>query len=135
MNVNRVIRFQQDGYEEEWREKLGLAEFEEKEFEKPLYNQLENGKCDVWAPGQCLEGYIGFDFSGDINLYEFWERFGGFIPRGAILKDYNMGYIWRKMKRKRMLPDFSINLFIQAKRPYIHSGRFSDSKSEKQCRF
>lgn len=29
------------------------------------------------------------------------------------------------MKRKRMLPNFSMNLFIQAKRPYIHSGTFS----------
>lgn len=106
---------------------MGFAEFEEKEFEKPLYNQLENGKCDVWTPGQCFEGYIGFDYSGNISTYEFWEKFGGFIPRGVILNDYNMGYIWRKMKRKRMLPDFSMNLFIQAKRPYMHSGTFSGS--------
>lgn len=104
---------------------MGFAEFEEKEFEKPLYNQLENGRCDVWSPGQCFEGYIGFDYSGYIDTCEFWKRFGGFIPRGVVLNDYNMGYIWRKMKRKRMLPDFSLNLFIQAKRPYIHSGTFS----------
>lgn len=106
---------------------MGFAEFEEKEFEKPLYNQLENGKCDVWTPGQCFEGYIGFDYSGNINTYEFWKRFGGAVPKGVVLDDYNMGYIWRKMKRKRMLPDFSMNLFIQAKRPYIHSGTFSRS--------
>lgn len=106
---------------------MGFAEFEEKEFEKPLYNQLENGKCDVWTPGQCFEGYIGFDYSGNISNYEFWKRFGGFIPRGVVLDDYNMGYIWRKMKKKRMFPDFSMNLFIQAKRPYIHSGTFSSA--------
>lgn len=104
---------------------MGFAEFEEKEFEKPLYNQLEDGKCDVWTPGQCFEGYIGFDYSGNISTYEFWKKFGGFIPRGVVLNDYNMGYIWKKMKKKRMLPDFSMNLFIQAKRPYIHSGTFS----------
>lgn len=104
---------------------MGFAEFEEKEFEKPLYNQLENGKCDVWTPGQCYEGYIGFDYSANIDTYEFWNRFGGFIPKGVVLNDYNMGYIWRKMKKKRMLPDFSVNLFIQAKRPYIHSGTYS----------
>lgn len=103
---------------------MGFAEFEEKEFEKPLYNQLENGKCDVWTPGQCFEGYIGFDYGGNISTYEFWDKFGGFIPRGTILSDYNMGYIWKKMKKKRMLPDFSMNLFIQAKRPYIHSGAY-----------
>lgn len=44
---------------------MGFAEFEEKEFEKPLYNQLENGKGDVWTPGQCFEGYIVFDYSGN----------------------------------------------------------------------
>ena len=104
---------------------MGFAEFEEKEFEKPLYNQLEDGKCDVWTPGQCFEGYIGFDYSGNISNYEFWKKFGGFIPRGVVLNDYNMGYIWKKMKKRRMLPDFSMNLFIQAKRPYIHSGTFS----------
>lgn len=106
---------------------MGFAEFEEKEFEKPLYNQLENGKCDVWTPGQCFEGYIGFDYSGNISTYEFWKQFGGFVPKGVVLNDYNLGYIWRKMKRKRMLPDFSMNLFIQAKRPYIHSGTFSSA--------
>lgn len=104
---------------------MGLAEFEEKEFEKPLYNQLENGRCDVWTPGQCFEGYIGFDYSGNISSAEFWRRFGGFVPKGVVLNDYNMQYIWRKMKKKRMLPNFSLNLFIQAKRPYIHSGAFS----------
>lgn len=103
---------------------MGYAEFEEKEFEKPLYNQIENGECDVWSPGQCFEGHIGFDYSGNISSYEFWKRFGGFIPKGVILNDYNMEYVWRKMKKKRMLPNFSINLFIQAKRPYIHSGTF-----------
>lgn len=106
---------------------MGFAEFEEKEFEKPLYNQLEDGKCDVWTPGQCFEGHIGLDYSGNISNYEFWKRFGGFMPKGVVLNDYNMGYIWRKMKKKRMLPDFSMNLFIQAKRPYIHSGTFSSA--------
>lgn len=102
---------------------MGFAEFEEKEFEKPLYNQLENGECDVWTPGQCFEANIGIDYSGNISSFEFWNRFGGFIPKGVILNDYNMSYIFKKMKKRRMLPDFSLNLFIQAKRPYIHSGQ------------
>lgn len=106
---------------------MGFAEFEEKEFEKPLYNQLENGKCDVWTPGQCFEAHIGFDYSGNIGSYEFWDRFGGYMPKGVILSDYNMGYILKKIKKQRRLPTFSLNLFIQAKRPYIHSGIFSKS--------
>ena len=36
---------------------MDLAEFEEKEFEKPLYNQLEDGSREVWTPGQCFEYY------------------------------------------------------------------------------
>jgi hypothetical protein len=31
-----------------------LAEFEEKEYEAPLYNQLESGTRLVWPPGQVL---------------------------------------------------------------------------------
>lgn len=46
---------------------IGYAEFEEKDFEEPLYNQLENGERDVWTPGQCLEEHIGIDFSGNMN--------------------------------------------------------------------
>lgn len=37
------------------------AEFEEKEYEGPLYNQLERGNRLLWPPGQVLEGYLGFD--------------------------------------------------------------------------
>lgn len=106
---------------------MGFAKFEEKEFEKPLYNQLEDGPCDIWTPGQCLEACIGFDFSGNITNDRFWKRFDGFIPKGVILNDYNMNYFLRKMKKKRMLPNFSLNLFIQAKRPYVHSGKNKDS--------
>lgn len=106
---------------------MGFAEFEEKEFEKPLYNQLENGRCDVWSPGQCLEAHIGFDFSGNIDTSEFWDRFGRFIPKGVILDDYKMGYVLKKMKKEISLPDYSLNLFIQAKRPYIHSGTYGES--------
>lgn len=106
---------------------MGFAEFEEKEFEKPLYNQLENGRCDVWSPGQCLEAHIGFDFSGNIDTSEFWDRFGRFIPKGVILDDYKMGYVLKKMKKEISLPNYSLNLFIQAKRPYVHSGTYGES--------
>lgn len=101
---------------------MGYAEFEEKEFEQPLYNQLTSSDGNVWTPGQCFEAYIGIDYAGNVYSNEFWKRFGGYIPNGVILNDYNMGYIWKRLKKKRMLPDFSLNLFIQAKRPYVHSG-------------
>lgn len=105
---------------------MGLAEFEEKEFEKPLYNQLENGRCDVWTPGQCFEYYFGIDYAGNINLDSFWKRFG-FLPKGVILQDYNFDYIWKAKNKKRKLPDFRLNLFIQAKRPFYHIRLNKDS--------
>lgn len=107
---------------------MEYAEFEEKEFERPLYTQLENGSTlNVWSPGQCFEAYIGIDYAGNILSHEFWGRFGGYIPRGAILNDYSMGYIWKMMKKRKMLPNFSLNLFIQAKRPYVLDGKKEDS--------
>lgn len=106
---------------------MGIAEFEEKEFEKPLYNQLEEGNCDVWSPGQCLEAYVGVDYGGNISAAEFWNRFGGRVPRGVVLNDFNMNYILEKIKKHKMFPDFSLNLFIQAKRPNVHSGQYRNS--------
>lgn len=100
---------------------MELAEFEEKEFEKPLYNQLENGNNEVWTPGQCFEYYFGIDYAGNIHLKKFWDRFGH-KPYGVILNDYNFDFIWKTRKKKRMLPDFRLNLFIQAKRPFLHTG-------------
>lgn len=114
---------------------MGYAEFEEKDFEKSLYNQLENGEHDVWAPGQCLEKHIGIDFSGNINSREFWNRFGGHKPKGVVLKDYKMGYVLKKVKKGNILPNFKMNLFIQAKRPYIHSGVRSSIYSTKHYSF
>jgi hypothetical protein len=31
------------------------SEFEEREFEAPLYNQLESGTRLVWSPGQVFD--------------------------------------------------------------------------------
>lgn len=101
---------------------MGNAEFEEKEFEQPLYNQLTSGADNVWTPGQCFEAYIGIDYAGNVYSNEFWRRFGGNIPNGVILNKCNMEFIWERLGKKRILPDFSLNLFIQAKRPYVHSG-------------
>lgn len=102
---------------------MGYAEFEEKDFEAPLYNQLMNGKRDIWTPGQCFEAHLGIDFSGNVNSHQFWNKFGGYKPKGVTLSDYKMGYVLNKIKKRKGLPNFRMNLFIQAKRPYIHSGK------------
>lgn len=106
---------------------MGFAEFEEKEFEGALYNQLANGLCNVWTPGQCLEKYIGFDYSGDIRSHDFWKRFGVDMPNGVVLDHCNLDFLWDKKSNIRPLPNFNLNLFIQAKRPYVYTGRRKDS--------
>ena len=93
------------------------AEFEEKEYEFPLYFQLAHGTKRVWPPGQVFEGYLGVDAALMVNTKKIWQKLGYKVPlRGVILNDMRLGYIWKRRK-KRLLPKFNLNLFIQAKRP------------------
>jgi hypothetical protein len=96
------------------------SEFEEREFEAPLYNQLECGTRLVWSPGQVFEQYIGIDRA--LFLYDpmLWRFFGvSRTPRGVLLDRFDWPF-WRARPRRR-LPDFRLNLFIQAKRNYYHN--------------
>lgn len=40
---------------------METVEFEEKEYESALYNQLASSNIHLWSPGQVLESYLGFD--------------------------------------------------------------------------
>lgn len=96
------------------------AEFEEKEYEAPLYNQLLFGSHHVATPGQVFEGKFGIDAALQaLNPY-FWDLFGYAIaPLGVRLCDFQWGYVWRKYGKTRPLPNFSLNLLIQSKRPTV----------------
>ncbi|MCB2300571.1 hypothetical protein [Clostridium tagluense] len=95
------------------------AEFEEKEFEGPLYNQLERKTNLLWSPGQCFEKYLGIDRAINISDHELWKVFGYDNPLcGVSLPFYNWDFIWNIRKKKKKLPSFKLNVFIQAKRPY-----------------
>jgi hypothetical protein len=95
------------------------AEFEEKEYEFPLYFQLAQGSTQVWPPGQVFEGYLGIDAGLMVNTAKIWRKLGYPAPfRGVILDDMRWGFIWRRRGARRRLPDFSLNMFIQAKRPH-----------------
>jgi hypothetical protein len=92
------------------------AEFEEREYEAPLYNQLERGSDLVWAPGQVFEGHIGIDhgiFSADQWLFRL-HGYPSHLP-GAVLARYRWPRHWLHRRPDR-LPTFRLNLFIQAKR-------------------
>jgi len=92
------------------------AEFEEREYEAPLYNQLERGSHLVWAPGQVFEGLIGVDH-GIFSAEEWLFRLHGYpshLP-GAVLARYGWPRHWLHHRPDR-LPTFRLNLFLQAKR-------------------
>lgn len=95
---------------------MKTAEFEEKEYEGPLYNQLEAGCPHLWSPGQVFEHHIGIDRAMMINNARFWRLLARSIPRGAVLSRYPWD-LFPQSHRTRPLPSFRLNLFIQAKRP------------------
>ncbi|OVE74486.1 hypothetical protein BVX94_00110 [bacterium B17] len=102
------------------------AEFEEKEYEQPLYNQLLCGSNNLWAPGQVFESAFGIDAAILAENLTLWTMLGyQYPPVGAVLNDYRWGFVWRKRGNKRPLPTFKVNLLIQAKRPDFLMGRSS----------
>lgn len=93
------------------------SEFEEKEFEGPLYNQLEQGTNLLWQPGQVFEKHIGIDRCNFIDDVNIWKQIGlSTPPPGVCLSRYDWGYIWVNKPKRKKLPSFRLNLFIQAKR-------------------
>ena len=98
------------------------AEFEEREYEGPLYNQLERGQPILWHPGQVLEGRIGFDRALLVQELEIWRAMGlSRIPSGAVLGRYLWPSWWGPRNLRRPLPNFKLNLFLQAKRSHFSS--------------
>ena len=101
---------------------MGKAEFEEKEYEGPLYNQL-TGNRNIWSPGQVFEQHIGIDYA--MLLEEEWifnlHRFRRVLP-GAALSRYRWPRRWFLRRTTNRLPTFRLNLFIQAKRSEWNRG-------------
>jgi len=94
------------------------AEFEEREYEASLYNQLATGDRRVWSPGQVFEAHVGFDhalFTTDVWLFRL-HGYRSYLP-GTVLARYLWPQLWFRRRTPRALPTFRLNLFIQAKRP------------------
>ena len=99
------------------------SEFEEKEFEAPLYNQLECGLPNVWAPGQVFEEYLGIDRAAFLAEPRLWRLFGAARPPlGVFMHRMEWEFIWRH-RRRRPMPNFRLNLFLQAKRSHYYRRR------------
>jgi hypothetical protein len=98
------------------------AEFEEKEYEGPLYNQLERGHAHLWSPGQVLEGYLGFDRALLLDEPYLWQMHGYRRPlRGFSPSSFPWPFLPRRRQVLNRLPRFRLNCFIQAKRPHAGS--------------
>lgn len=103
---------------------MAKCEFEEKEFEAPLYNQLATQNGHVWSPGQVLERQIGVDYALWCNDPRIWSLHGICPPSGILLHQFAPYF----PSIKRPLPNFSLNLFIQAKRSQPRTKASKDLK-------
>jgi hypothetical protein len=97
---------------------MARAEFEEREYETPLYQQLAVDRRRVWAPGQVLEHHIGFDYAAFCVDSYFWALHGLRDPLNGFMFDELIRHrFWERRLGSRPLPDFKLNVFLQAKRP------------------
>lgn len=96
---------------------MKAAEFEEKEYEGPLYNQLERGNRLLWPPGQVLEEYLGFDRAFMLEDPYLWQLHGIRRPyRGLSPYFFRWPFLPPERRHRNRLPRFRVNCFIQAKR-------------------
>lgn len=100
------------------------TEFEEPEYEGPLYNQLLNGSLNLWTPGRRFERIFGIDAALLSKNHYFWSLFAQTSPNvGTSLRNYDWHFLWHLIKRRfRPVPSFSVNVLIQSKRPEHRSG-------------
>jgi hypothetical protein len=107
------------------------CEFEEKDFEAPLYAELLRGSHRIATPGQVFEGRFGIDAALEALNPKFWHMFGYKNPlEGVVLDHFNWGFVWRQLGRRRLLPTFSVNLLVQAKRPEIRQRATGGAKAQ-----
>lgn len=99
------------------------ADFEEKDYEGPLYSQLLCGNHRISTPGQVFENAFGIDCALEAHHAILWDYFGyKNIPDGIALSDYRWGWVHRRYGKYRHMSKFPVNLLIQAKRPDVLTG-------------
>lgn len=99
---------------------LNIADFEEKEYEIPLYLELADGSPYVWFPGQVLEKSLGFDGTLLTKNSTFWKMFSrSRINQSGI----DLNSVATSLAINRQLPTFRCNLMLQVKRPQYLKNR------------
>lgn len=104
------------------------SEFEEKQYEQPLNNELAE-KRKIFPSGQVLESVIGIDAALYSKNIDFWKLFFTWPPT-PFMRRWSKGVhlnraLWDDLKDSldsASFPKFRCNIFIQYKRPeYIFS--------------
>ncbi|MCC2617355.1 hypothetical protein LJ739_13975 [Aestuariibacter halophilus] len=101
-----------------------LSEFEEKQYEQHLNNELLQGSNLIFPPGQHLENVLGFDAALFTRNKNFWRHFLGSYPwYRRFFRFYLNGMHFPKdafdleYAFNNDFPQFKFNAFIQHKRP------------------
>jgi len=109
------------------------CEFEEKSFEAAFNTELTRRTNLFFAPGQCAEGWLGFDFSLYLDDPILWELFVYIRRRRRTRR--GIGITLQEMEgwlddAVRRAPDIKHNLFIQYKRSdYLKGPRAKERSS------
>lgn len=98
------------------------ADFAEKTYEWPLYNQLERANSFVYTPGQVLEKIVGFDAGLYTANALLWQTVGYSAPPSGTLLG-SLSWPLGPRNPKQEFPDVRLNLFLQAKRPTFYPRR------------
>jgi hypothetical protein len=96
------------------------CEFEEKQFEQHLNNQLVDDKRLIYAPGQVLENVLNFDAALFTTNPHFWRNFE--TPFWPLFHRHRKGIFldqkwWKQLDESlEYFPPFKFNVFLQHKR-------------------
>lgn len=106
------------------------CEFEEKQFEQLLNNQLILKKHLLYPPGQVLEKTLGFDAALYTQDFDFWYHFPRRRrnPPSGLRIDREW---WRELDHviDHFFPKYKFNVFIQHKRPSYMTSKASKAWS------
>jgi hypothetical protein len=109
------------------------AEFEEKAYESPLYNQLERGNNLPFTPGQVLEKTLGFDARLFVTQGRSGRRLATRLLCKARLLPIRLAPCAEAQATRREGSEIQADLFLQAKRPNFYMRRCRSKSSRRSA--
>lgn len=97
---------------------METAEFEEKQYEWALLNELMTGSPHAYPSGQVLEALVGYDLALHPGRSKIWGLLGAGFPSGVVLT----AGLWAgapKAPEDHKLPGNIVSLILQVKRPQL----------------